>query len=107
MRDDRRQERLRGAVEESPVIIDAHVHLADRLTGFRRPLRHGRVADGETVSQWFPPSFDPPASPPEMLLAYMDDLGVDRAIVVQHQRAGITGGMRSGFWGCFGGRSDE
>lgn len=77
-----------SAEEEATVIIDAHVHLADRLTGFRRPLRYGRVADGDEVSQWFPPSFDPPASSPEMLLAYMDDLGVDRAIIVQHHLYG-------------------
>ena len=70
------------------MIIDAHVHLADRLTGFRQPLRYGRVQDGETVSQWFPPSFDPPASPPEVLLGYMDHLGVDRAIIVQHHLYG-------------------
>lgn len=70
------------------MIIDAHVHLARELTGFRRPLRFGRVLDGDRESQWFPPSFDPPASPPELLLAYLDDAGVDRAIVVQHHLYG-------------------
>jgi predicted TIM-barrel fold metal-dependent hydrolase len=70
------------------VIIDAHVHLADKLTGFRKPLRYGKVVDGEAVSQWFPPSFDPPASPPEVLLGYMDMVGVERAIVVQHHLYG-------------------
>jgi predicted TIM-barrel fold metal-dependent hydrolase len=70
------------------MIIDAHVHLARELTGFRRPLRHGKVVDGDKVSQWFPPSFDPPTSPPETLLAYMDDAGVDRAIIVQHNLYG-------------------
>lgn len=70
------------------MIIDAHVHLAGELTGFRKPLRHGKVIDGETVSQWFPPSFDPPASHPETLLAHMEMVGVDRAIVVQHHLYG-------------------
>jgi predicted TIM-barrel fold metal-dependent hydrolase len=70
------------------LIIDAHVHLARELTGFRMPLRYGKVADGTAVSQWFPPSFDPPASPPEVLLGYMDQAGVDRAIVVQHHLYG-------------------
>jgi L-fuconolactonase len=70
------------------VIIDAHVHLARELTGFRRPLRYGRVVDGDQEAQWFPPAFDPPTSRPEVLLAYMDDAGVDRAIVVQHHLYG-------------------
>jgi predicted TIM-barrel fold metal-dependent hydrolase len=66
------------------MIVDAHVHLARELTGFRKPLRHGKVVDGDQVSQWFPPAFDPPASTAETLLAYMDDAEVDRAIIVQH-----------------------
>lgn len=70
------------------MIVDAHVHLARELTGFRRPLRYGKVADGDQIYQWFPPSFDPPASPPEMLLGYMDAAGVERAIVVQHHLYG-------------------
>jgi predicted TIM-barrel fold metal-dependent hydrolase len=70
------------------VIIDAHVHLARELSGFRRPLRRGRVVEDGVESQWFPPAFDPPASPPETLLAYMDDAGVERAIVVQHHLYG-------------------
>jgi predicted TIM-barrel fold metal-dependent hydrolase len=70
------------------VIIDAHVHLARELTGFRKPLRYGKVVDGGTVYQWLPPAFDPPASPPEVLLGYMDQAGVERAIIVQHHQYG-------------------
>lgn len=74
------------------MIIDAHVHLARELTGFRAPLRYGKVVDQGVVSQWFPPSFDPPASPPEVLLAHMDQVGVDRAIIVQHHLYGDQNG---------------
>jgi predicted TIM-barrel fold metal-dependent hydrolase len=70
------------------VIIDAHVHIARQLTGFWQPLRHGRVVDQGVERQLLPPSFDPPASPPEVLLGYMDDAGVDRAIIVQHHMYG-------------------
>ncbi len=74
------------------MIIDAHVHLANELTGFRKPLRYGKIIEDEKVSQWFPPSFDPPASHPEVLLGYMDQAGVDRAIIVQHHLYGDQNG---------------
>jgi len=54
------------------------------MTGFRAPLRYGKVQDGAQVSQMFPPSFDPVASPPEVLLGYMDQVGVEMAFCVQH-----------------------
>lgn len=70
------------------LIIDCHTHIASRLTGFRQPLRYGKVThQGQTV-QWLPPSFDPPASPPEVLMGYMDQAGVDRACMVSHQGYG-------------------
>ena len=70
------------------MIVDAHVHIARELTGFWEPLRYGKVVDRGQVRQLLPPSFDPPASPPEVLLGYMDQAGVDRAIVVQHHMYG-------------------
>lgn len=66
------------------MLIDSHVHIAPRLTGFWKPLRYGKATWNGTTKQLFPPSFDPAASPPDILLAYMDMVGVDRAIVVQH-----------------------
>jgi predicted TIM-barrel fold metal-dependent hydrolase len=70
------------------MIIDAHVHLADELTGFWRPLRHGRVVDHGQVIQAMPPSFDPPASPATRYVAYMEHAGVDMAFLVQHHLYG-------------------
>jgi len=70
------------------VIVDCHVHVARTMTGFREPLRYGKVRDGERVSQMFPPPFDPVASPPEVLLGYMDQVGVEMAFCVQHHLYG-------------------
>ena len=70
------------------MIVDCHVHVAAQLTGFWEPLRFGKVRDRGQVRQVFPPSFDPPASLPEMLIGYMDQVGVDRAHLVQHHLYG-------------------
>lgn len=70
------------------MIVDCHVHVAAQLTGFWEPLRFGQVRDRGQVRQVFPPSFDPPASLPEVLLGYMDQVGVDRAYLVQHHLYG-------------------
>jgi predicted TIM-barrel fold metal-dependent hydrolase len=71
------------------MIVDAHAHVARQMTGFCQPLRYGvvRETDGREF-QFFPPSFDPTASPPEVLLGYMDQVGVDRAFLVQHHLYG-------------------
>lgn len=70
------------------MIVDAHAHIARVMTGFMEPRRFGRAVDGGQERQFFPPSFDPTASPPEVLLAYMDDAGVDRTFLVQHHLYG-------------------
>ena len=70
------------------MIVDCHVHVAAQLTGFWEPLRFGKVRDRGQVRQAFPPSFDPPASLPDILLGYMDMVGVDRAHLVQHHMYG-------------------
>lgn len=70
------------------MIIDCHLHLATQLTGFWQPLRYGRVRDGGREFQAMPPSFDPPASPAELALAYMDWAGVEGAIALQHHLYG-------------------
>ncbi len=70
------------------MIIDSHTHIAPKLTGFWRPVGYGKVIDEGEPTQVFPPSFHPPASPPEILLAYMDDAGVDKAFLVQHNMYG-------------------
>jgi len=66
------------------VVVDCHAHVAPELTGSRKPLRHGRVMHKGRAVQWLPPSFDPPASHPETLLAYMDEIGIAHAYLVQH-----------------------
>jgi len=70
------------------VIIDCHTHVAGHFTGFWQPLRYGQVKDKGQIIQAMPPSFDPPASPPELLLAHMDEAGVDRAFLLQHHLYG-------------------
>src|SRR5712692_6253755 len=70
------------------MIIDCHCHVARIMTGFWQPLRYGKAFDEDTVRQLLPPSFDPTASPPEVLLGYLDDAGVDRAFLVQHHMYG-------------------
>ncbi len=70
------------------MIIDCHVHIARELTGFWEPLRYGQALDRGQVRQVFPPAFDPTANPPEIALHYMDQVGVDKAILVQHHLYG-------------------
>ena len=70
------------------MIIDSHTHIAPKFTGFWRPIEYGKLEDEGEVAQVLPPSFHPPASHPEVLLAYMDDAGVDRAVLVQHNMYG-------------------
>ena len=66
------------------MIVDCHVHVWGELTGYWKPLRYGRVLDDGQVRQAFPPALDPVTCPPEVMLAYMDQVGVDRAWLVQH-----------------------
>src|SRR5260221_4036356 len=70
------------------MIIDSHTHVARTMTGYWQPLRYGKAQDEGRVFQIFPPSFDPTSSPPEVLLGYLDDAGVDRAFLVQHHMYG-------------------
>lgn len=70
------------------MIIDCHVHIANRMTGLVQPLRYGKVRDGNRIRQFLPPAFDPTASPAEVLLGYMDQAGVDHAVIVNHHLYG-------------------
>ena len=70
------------------LIIDCHTHIAQQMTGFWQPRRYGRVFDQGAEGQAFPPSFDPVASPAEVLVGYMDWAGIDRAFLVQHHMYG-------------------
>jgi predicted TIM-barrel fold metal-dependent hydrolase len=70
------------------MIIDSHVHIARQFTGFWKPLHYGQTEDEGTVHQALAPAFEPVASPPEILLGYMDQAGVDKAVMVQHHLYG-------------------
>lgn len=70
------------------MIIDGHAHIAREMTGYWEPLRYGKFLDQGQARQLMPPSFDPPATPPEILLGYMDLAGVDRTFLLQHHMYG-------------------
>lgn len=70
------------------MIIDAHIHLWNRLHGddlgtSRRALSWGRAEQEGRVYYATPPSFHDSLSTVERALAHMDWLGVDRAVVLQ------------------------
>ena len=70
------------------MIIDAHIHLWNRLHGEdlgidRQALSWGLAREGERIYYAAPPSFQDSLSTYERALAYMDWLGIDRAVVLQ------------------------
>ena len=70
------------------MIIDAHVHLWNRLHGEdlgidRQALTWGRAREGDRIYYAAPPSFEDSLSTYERALAHMDYAGVDRAVVLQ------------------------
>lgn len=75
------------------MIVDCHCHIGNPLTGTKLPLRYGKVLYRGQAQQWYPPSFDPTASLPEVLLGYLDQAGVDRAFLIQSQSLGDQTGL--------------
>ncbi len=70
------------------MIIDAHIHLWNRLHGEdsgvdREALTWGRAREGDRVYYAAPPAFEDSRSTYERALAHMDYAGVDRAVVLQ------------------------
>jgi predicted TIM-barrel fold metal-dependent hydrolase len=70
------------------MIIDAHAHIVDSLSGrtasgMTHSLRHGKIRWGSAEFQFTPPCAGPTAFTPEMLLAHMDWAGVARAVLLQ------------------------
>ncbi len=70
------------------MIIDAHIHLWNRLHGEdsgidRQALTWGRAREGDKVYYAAPPSFEDSLSTWPLALAHMDYAGVDRAVVLQ------------------------
>jgi len=70
------------------MIIDAHIHLWNRLHGDdsgvdRRALSWGLAREGERTYYAAPPAFEDSLSTYQRALAHMDWLGIERAVVVQ------------------------
>lgn len=71
------------------MIIDTHVHLWDKVTGFweGRPtsndLPNGKYRVGAGEYQMMPHSFADSKSTPQRLLAHLDAYGVEKAVVLQ------------------------
>jgi predicted TIM-barrel fold metal-dependent hydrolase len=70
------------------MIIDAHIHLWNRLHGEetgtdREALGWGKAREGDRVYYATPPAFEDSLSTWERAVAHMDWLGIDRAVVLQ------------------------
>jgi predicted TIM-barrel fold metal-dependent hydrolase len=70
------------------MIIDAHIHLWNRLHGDdlgidREALNWGRARQDGRIYYAAPPAFEDSLSTYERALAHMDCLGIDRAVVLQ------------------------
>jgi len=70
------------------MIIDAHSHICPRVHGEiadgpTRGIGYGGVAMGDTVIQAWPPLCAETMHSPEMLIAHMDWVGVDKAVLLQ------------------------
>ena len=71
------------------MIIDAHAHIFERVggltgTGNTRSLSFGKVQWGNgKVIRFMPPLAKDTSFPPEVLLEYMDWVGVDKAVLLQ------------------------
>jgi predicted TIM-barrel fold metal-dependent hydrolase len=70
------------------MVIDVHLHVFDVMAGSPDgrglfSLTYGRAKSGDRVVQVLPPSFQDSSSKAELALAYMDMVGVDKAVLVQ------------------------
>ena len=68
-------------------IIDIHAHIYPKVAGITdgAPMTGetlGRVRVGNEMRQFLPPAFEKIRSTPEMLLAYMDWQGIDKALLM-------------------------
>ena len=70
------------------MIIDAHAHITDQLhgrsgQGKTRSLAYGKFMRGEKELRLTPPLGPKTSFPPELLLEYMDWIGVDKTVLLQ------------------------
>ena len=68
-------------------VIDIHAHIYEQVAGITRgqPMRStglGRVAIGNREVQFLPPSFEQSRSTAQMLIAYMDWCGIEKAVLM-------------------------
>ena len=71
-----------------PMIIDAHAHITDHLHGLTRrgetqSLSYGKVRLGDEESRLTPPLGPHTSFPPELLLEYMDWIGIEKTVLMQ------------------------
>ena len=78
------------------IIVDAHIHLVPAWYGFRGGVRavtaegYGKVRiQGEGIERCMPPSFITCAVFPDVVLEYMNWVGVDKAVLMQAPVYGV------------------
>ena len=76
-------------------VIDIHVHVYEKVAGITKsaPITgagYGKVKIGNQKVQFTPPSFQDTTSPVEVLIAYMDWCGIDKALLMPNPLYGYT-----------------
>lgn len=78
---------LRG---KDMIVIDAHAHVWEKFKGQRlgeceiKLYPHGRAIQGEKQFQLLPPEYSDDAVKVEVLETYMENNGVDKAVIIQN-----------------------
>lgn len=71
------------------LIIDSHTHVFNKMCGWRygntklEPLEYGKARLEDDIIQWVPPCFKDTTVTSEILLNYMDWVGIDKAVLLQ------------------------
>ena len=76
-------------------IIDIHAHVYKKVAGITQGLpmtseSMGKVKVGNSIKQFLPPSFENTRSTAEMLIAYMDWCGIDKALLMPNPYYGYN-----------------
>jgi len=71
-------------------VIDSHLHTWNNFNGFRdggvkiEPLGFGMVNEGGNVYRFLPPEYKDHQVPIEIVLSYMNENGIDKAVILQN-----------------------
>jgi len=71
-------------------VIDAHAHIWNNFNGYRfgttkiEPLGWGMVRQGDEVFRFLAPEYYNNQAPAEILINYMKDNGIDKAVILQN-----------------------